>query len=135
MPERHATTPAEIDANVDHLVDYLSAHPHLALLIQRATLDGSKTLRRLLNALLPLSTRGRLTLAGLEEVWEPDQVPHLAAGLYLLTFGYFANAGLLENVVGKDPLGPAAMVRQRRFLKAAISRLYGVDAPRRKGDP
>ena len=58
MPERHAETPAEIDANVDHLVDYLSEHPHLALLIQRATLDGSRTLRRLLNGLLrPLNAR------------------------------------------------------------------------------
>lgn len=130
MPERHGGTPAEIDANVDHLVDYLSEHPHLALLIQRATLDGSRTLRRLLNGLLrPLYTEGRRTLAGLEDVWEPDEVPHLAAGLYLLTFGYFANAGLLENVVGKDPLGPAAIARQRRFLKTAISRLFGIEPP------
>jgi AcrR family transcriptional regulator len=133
MPERHAETAAEIDANVDHLLDYLSEHPHLALLIQRATLDGSRTLRRLLNGLLqPLNTAGWRSLAGLEDVWEADEVPHLAAGLYLLTFGYFANAGLLENVVGKDPLGPAAMARQRRFLKTAISRLFAVEPPQRK---
>jgi AcrR family transcriptional regulator len=133
MPERHATTAAEIDANVDHLIDYLSAHPHLALLIQRATLDGSRTLRRLLNGLLrPLSTDARRSLAGLEDVWEPDEVPHLAAGLYLMTFGYFANAGLLENVVGKDPLGPTAIARQRRFLKTALSRLFGVGPPERR---
>jgi len=132
MPERHAGTPDEIDANVDHLVDYLSEHPHLALLIQRATLDGSRPLRKLLNGLLrPLYTEGRRSLAGLQDVWETDEVPHLAAGLYLLTFGYFANAGLLENVVGKDPLGPVAIARQRRFLKTAISRLFAVESPRR----
>jgi AcrR family transcriptional regulator len=130
MPERQATSRSEIDSNVDHLVDYLSAHPHLALLIQRATLDGSKTLRRLLNGLLqPLAPQGALQLAGLGDVWEADEVPHLAAALYLMTFGYFANAGLLENVVGKDPLGPVALARQRRFVKAAISRLYGVEPP------
>ena len=130
MPERHAETPAEVDSNVDQLVDYLSEHPHLALLIQRATLDGSRTLRRLLNGLLrPLLAEGRRPIAGLDGVWEADEVPHLAAGLYLLTFGYFANAGLLENVVGKDPLGPAAMARQRRFLKTAIRRLFAVEPP------
>jgi len=128
MPERHARTPDEINGNVDHLVDYLSGHPHLALLIQRATLDGSRTLRKLLNGLLrPLQAEGRRSLAGLEDVWEADEVPHLAAGLYLLTFGYFANAGLLENVVGKDPLGPVAIARQRRFLKRAMSRLFTVE--------
>ena len=133
MPERHAETPAEVDANVDHLVDYLSEHPHLAVLIQRATLDGSRTLRRLLNGVLqPLNAPGLRSLAGLQDVWEADEVPHLAAGLYLLTFGYFANAGLLENVVGKDPLGPAAMERQRRFLKTAISRLFGVEPPHKE---
>jgi AcrR family transcriptional regulator len=133
MPERHASTPAEIDANVDHLIDYLSEHPHLALLIQRATLDGSRTLRRLLNGLLrPLYTEGQRSLAGLAAVWEAEEVPHLAAGLYLMTFGYFANAGLLENLIGKDPLGPAAIARQRRFLKTAISRLFGVEPPARR---
>jgi AcrR family transcriptional regulator len=135
MPERHARTPEEIDANVDHLVDYLSGHPHLALLIQRATLDGSRTLRKLLNGLLrPLQAEGRRSLAGLEDVWEADEVPHLAAGLYLLTFGYFANAGLLENVVGKDPLGPVAIARQRRFLKTAMSRLFAME-PASEGGP
>jgi AcrR family transcriptional regulator len=134
MPQRRAETPAEIDANVDHLIDYLSEHPHLALLIQRATLDGSRTLRRLLNGLLqPLYSEGWRSLAGLEDVWEADEVPHLA-GLYLLTFGYFANAGLLENVVGKDPLGPGAIARQRRFLKTAISRLLAVESPRRNDE-
>ena len=128
MPERRAETPAEIDTNVDHLIDYLSEHPHLALLIQRATLDGSRTLRRLLNGLLkPLIAEGRRPITGLDGAWQADEVPHLAAGLYLLTFGYFANAGLLENVVGKDPLGAGAMARQRRFLKTAISRLFGVE--------
>jgi len=130
MPERHGGTPAEIDANVDQLIDYLSEHPHLAQLIQRASLDGSRSLQRLLNGLVrPLSSQGRRALMGLDEVWNADEVPHLAAGLYLLTFGYFANAELLKNVVGKDPLGALAIERQRRFLKTAISRLFAVEPP------
>jgi TetR/AcrR family transcriptional regulator len=127
MPERHGSTSAEIDANVDRLMDYLSAHTHLAQLMQRAALDGSPTLHRLLNGLVrPLYTGGRRALSGLDGTWKDDEVPHLAAALYLMTFGYFANAALLENVVGKDPLGPRAIERQRRFLKTAIARLFGV---------
>jgi hypothetical protein len=52
-------------------------------------------------------------------------MPHLAAGLYHLIFGYFANAALLEAVVMENPLSVEAVERQRRFLKAAVSRLLG----------
>jgi AcrR family transcriptional regulator len=135
VPERHGSTSEEIDAHVDRLMDYLSAHTHLAQLIQRAALDGSPTLQRLLNGLVrPLYTGGRRALSGLDGIWKQDEVPHLAAALYLMTFGYFANASLLQNVVGKDPLGPRAIERQRRFLKAAIALLFGVAAAA-KGTP
>ena len=130
MPERYGGTAAEIDTNVDELIDYLSEHSHLAQLIQRAALDGSRTLQRVLSGLVrPPYSRERQALAGLAEVWDADEVPHLAAGLYLMTFGYFANADLLKHVVGKDPLGSEAMARQRRFLKTAIARLFGVETP------
>jgi len=133
MPDRHGSTTAEIDANVDRLIDHLSEHPHLAPLIQRAALDVNRTLQRLLNGLVkPLYTEGRRALSGLDGIWKDDEVPHLAAGLYLMTFGYFANAGLLENVVGRDPLGPRAIQRQRRFLKTAIARLFGLEPPGRQ---
>jgi AcrR family transcriptional regulator len=133
MPESRGGTAAEIDANVDHLIDYLSERAHLALLIQRAALDGSRTLQRVLSGLVrPLYSRERQALSGLNGVWDDDEVPHLAAGLYLLTFGYFANAELLKNVVGKDPLGPTAVARQRRFLKTAIARLFGIEPPQRR---
>jgi len=135
MPERHGGTAAEIDANVDRLLDHLHQHPHLAPLIQRASLDGSPSLHRLLNGLVrPVYSQGRRALMGLEDVWNRDEVPHLAAGLYLLTFGYFANAELLKNVVGKHPLGDEAMDRQRRFLKNAISRLFGIEPPSQRRD-
>jgi TetR/AcrR family transcriptional regulator len=134
MPERQGSTSAEIDANVDRLIDYLSAHPHLAQLIQRAALDGSPTLQRLLNRLVrPLYNGGRRALSGLDGVWQDDEVPHLAAALYLMTFGYFANASLLQNVVGKDPLGARAVERQRRFLKTAIARLFGIPLEAHRG--
>jgi AcrR family transcriptional regulator len=135
MPEHHGGTAAEIDANVDQLVDYLAAHPHLAELMQRASMDGSRTLQRVLGGLVrPVYTRERGALASLVEVWDAEEAPHLAAGLYLLTFGYFANAALLRNVVGREPLGAESVARQRRFLKTAIARLFGVEPPSQRRD-
>ncbi|HEV8573586.1 MAG TPA: helix-turn-helix domain-containing protein [Dehalococcoidia bacterium] len=130
LPERRSGTAAEIDVNIDRLIDYLAEHPHMAQLIQRAALDGSRHIQRAVNGVLrPLYTHGRRAMTGLEEVWDADEVPHLAAGLYLLIFGYFANADLLKSLVGQDPLGVESVERQRRFLKTAIARLFGVDPP------
>jgi hypothetical protein len=51
----------------------------------------------------------------------------LAAGLYHLIFGYFANASLLEAVMREDPRTREMVARQRRFLTIAITRLLGTD--------
>lgn len=119
---------ADIGANIDRLLDYLAAHPHLARLIQRAALDDSEHLESAVTRLLrPIYSRGRRALAGADRVWAPEEVPHLAAGLYHLIFGYFANAALLQAVVMDDPLSPEAVERQRRFLKTAVARLLGAD--------
>jgi TetR/AcrR family transcriptional regulator len=126
---------ANVDGNIDRLLDYLAAHPHLARLIQRAALDDSAHLETAVTRLLrPIYSRGRRALAGADGLWQPDEVPHLAAGLYHLIFGYFANARLLQAVVMDDPLGPEAVERQRRFLKAAVALLLGAETGQ-KGRP
>ncbi len=113
---------------LDRIVDYLAAHPHLPRLIQRAALDDSKYLRAILQrAVRPLYTQGIRVLAAARQHWEPAEMPHLAAGLYHLIFGYFADATLLEAVLPENPRNPAAVARQRRFLKTAVSRLLGDD--------
>jgi AcrR family transcriptional regulator len=123
-------TATSVGPNIDRMLDYLSKHPHLAQLIQRAALDDSKHLKKAMNSLMrPIYSQGRRALAGVDQVWAPDEIPHLAAGLYLLIFGYFANADLLRTVVGDDPLSPAAVERQRRFLKVAVTRLMGLEPP------
>jgi len=124
-----------VERTVDRLLDYLAAHPHLPRLIQRAGLDDSRSLRTAVRTLLrPLYTHGLRLLQGAVGPWEPADLPHLATGLYHLLFGYFANAALLEVIVDEDPRSPAAVARQRRFLKAAVTQLLGV-APgaRRRG--
>lgn len=128
MPEGGTGTAEELGANLDRLLDYLAEHPRLAQLIQRAALDDSEYLQTAVTRLLrPLYKEGRRALAGSgDRLWEADEVPHLAAGLYQLIFGYFASAALLQAVVGDDPLSPAALTRQRRFLKSAVARLLGI---------
>jgi len=109
---------------VDEIFDYFVEHPHLPRLIQRAALDDSRYLKSTLSRLLrPLYERGLGVLAKDAEGWDPTELPHLGAGLYLLIFGYFANVKLLGLVVDEDPLGPRALEHQRRFLKTAVARL------------
>lgn len=120
------------DVALDRVVDYLAEHPHLPRLIQRAGLDDNKHLRNSVTKLLqPLYTHGLRVLAGTGEHWTESEMPHLAAGLYHLIFGYFANATLLEAVLPENPRSAAAVARQRRFLKTAVARLLGAESSER----
>jgi len=126
---------ADVERNVDRLLDYLATHPHLPRLIQRAGLDDSRAVWTAVRTILrPLYTEALRLLRGASGPWEPADLPQLATGLYHLIFGYFANAALLEAIVDEDPRSPAAVARQRRFLKAAITQLLGVvPGARRRG--
>jgi AcrR family transcriptional regulator len=115
-----------VEPVLDHILDYLEQHPHLPRLIQRAGLDDSRYLRSTLSRLLrPLYSQGLRVLETFGP-WDAAELPHLAAGLYHLIFGYFADAALLEVVVQHDPRSPAAVARQRRFLRAAVAQLLGI---------
>lgn len=116
----------EPDTFLDRMLDHLAANPHLPRLIQRAGLDDSKYLRTVLIRLLrPFYTEGMNVLASAAAPWGPEELPHLAAGLYHLIFGYFANVTLLEVVLPDDPRSATAVARQRRFLKTALALLLG----------
>lgn len=117
------------DPFLEALLDYLAEHPHLPRLIQRAGLDDSRYLRNAVKRFLrPLYTQGLHALESAGGAWDPAELPHVAVGLYHLIFGYFADAGLLEAVLDEDPRSPAAVARQRRFLKSAMARLLGAPA-------
>jgi TetR/AcrR family transcriptional regulator len=122
-----ALEPEILDGFLDRVLDYLEAHPHLPRLVQRAGLDDSRYLRSAVGRLLqPLYAQGIRVLGGASGPWEHAQLPQLAAGLYHLIFGYFANAALLQWVVQGDPLSPEAVAHQRRFIKTAVAQLLGV---------
>lgn len=126
------------DVTIDRIFDYLAQHPYLPRLIQRAGLDDSRFLRSTVTRLVrPLWTQAQAILQPDHGVWEADEMPHLAGTLYLMIFGYFANASLLEIIVPDGPLTPAALERQRRFIRRAVVRLLSPDespkpAPRRR---
>ncbi|MCW5891981.1 MAG: TetR/AcrR family transcriptional regulator [bacterium] len=115
---------------VDRLVVYLADHPHLPRLIQRAALEDRRYLPSVIPRLLrPLYQQGLRALAETRTPWAPADMPHLASALYLLIFGYFASAALFEAVTQQDPRSPAAVMRQRRFVKSALGRLFAGPAP------
>jgi AcrR family transcriptional regulator len=116
---------------IDRMVVYLAEHPHVPRLIQRAGLEDRRYLPSAVPRLLrPLFQQGIQALnessgAG----WPAAELPHLGMALYLMIFGYFANAALFESVTQRDPRSPAAVQRQRRFLRAAIGRLLDAQRP------
>jgi TetR/AcrR family transcriptional regulator len=117
---------AHITTGIDAVVDVLAAHPHLARLIQRAGLEDDAEVRDTVSRLLrPLFDAGVRVLEDARGPWERAELEHVAAGLYNLIFGYFANQELLAAVMRNDPATPAMVARQRRFLGVAIARLLG----------
>ncbi len=114
---------------LDRVLDYLVEHPHLARLIQRAGLDDSSFVQGVVRPIVePLYLLGVQTLRQTGGPWDEADVPHVVAGLYHLIFGYFADAPLLEAVLNEDLRAPAAVARQRRFLRTAVSQLLGTQS-------
>lgn len=119
-------------AELDLVLDYLIEHPHLPRLIQRAGIEDDRRLRAIARRILePLYTQGLGVIGARGGPWEAEDLPHVAAGLYHLIFGYFASAPLLEAVARTDTRSPQAVARQRRFVKTAVARLLGLRVTRR----
>ncbi len=120
------TGPDVLDAAVDRLLDYLAEHPNLPRLIQRG-LDDSRYLRNAIPKLLiPLSARSMSWLLETSGPWTAEDLGYIVVGFYHLIVGYFANTALVEMALQADPSSPAAVARQRRFLKLAFARILGV---------
>jgi AcrR family transcriptional regulator len=111
-------------ALADELIGHLAGHPYLPRLIQRLGIDERRYLPRAIPDLLrPLYEQGRALLADADTGWAANELPHLSLALYLLIFGWFANAPLVESVLAIDPADPAAVRRQRAFVREAVTRL------------
>jgi len=116
-------------AYLDRVLDFLTAHSHMAVLMQRVSLDDSEAARAIVARVLqPLFDQGLLLLGAGRGGWAEEDLPHVAAGLYHLIFGYFADAALLRTVMRDDPMDAVVVRRQRRFVHAAIARLLNEPA-------
>lgn len=115
-----------VDAGIDRVLDHLAEHPNLPRLIQRG-LDDSRYLRNAIPKLLiPLSAQSMSWLLETGGPWKAEDLGYLVVGFYHLIVGYFANTALVEMALQADPLSPAAVARQRRFLKLAFAGILGV---------
>jgi AcrR family transcriptional regulator len=120
----------QMRATIDKLTSHLATHPHLARLLQRALLDQSDNVQKLMSHwLTPLYVEGIAVIretAG-EAGWDADELPHLTLALFGIVFAYFTNASALQSFVaaGEDPMSPQALAVQRRVIEKAIYRLLG----------
>jgi AcrR family transcriptional regulator len=142
--EQHQTVDRESVARVvDTLVAHLAQHPQLPKLLQRAMLAESNGVQELFARWLSPLYRGGFRVVGElapESGWEPDEVPHVAIGLFALIMAYFVNAEAMARLVGwrADVMSPKQLAAQRRFLERAILRMLspriGQRTRRRRSD-
>jgi len=126
-----------MERTIDALVSHLAQHPHLARLLQRALLEEGGTVQSIIARWFdPLYRQGFAVIreAADEAGWERTELPHVALGLFGMVFAYFTYLKTLEAVAPDgNPLAPATLRVQRRFLKKAIFRLLGPhDVPRKR---
>lgn len=120
----------QMRATNEKMVAHLAAHPHLARLLQRAMLEESGSVQKLfVRWVTPLYREGVNVIretAGIAG-WEPEEVPHLALGMFGLLFAYFTNGAVLQMFIGRgeDPMSARALAIQKRFQQKAIYRLLG----------
>lgn len=121
---RAATTDETGPAFGDRIIDALMAHlertPLLPRLVQHEAVRGGEHLATLARRWIrPLFDQGLTALkrSPATRRWADDELPLLIAAYLHVVFGHFAMAPLLAEVLDEDPLSPASVARQTRFLR------------------
>lgn len=108
------------DEIIGAIVQHLGQHPRLPRLIQHEALTGGTQLSRLARAWIrPLMAVGIAEMKRRpESPWEPEEFPLVIAAWAQLVFGHFTLGSLLlDETLDEDPLSPAGLERQIRFLR------------------
>jgi|SRR5688572_2015185 TetR/AcrR family transcriptional regulator len=113
---------------VSVLVRHMADHPHLARLLERALLEETGSVQALIARWLAPLYRGAAAVVDKlapESGWEPDEVPHVAIGLFGLVLSYFIYAEPLRRLAAwsGDAMSPRELAAQGRFLERAILRM------------
>ena len=111
---------------VVRIMELLTRHHHLPLLVQQEALAGGQRLSPMLREWIgpafahahemvekhPAATR-----------WPAEQIPHLVLAVYHAMLGYFATAPLYSALTGEDLLSNRALENQTAFLRELVEAL------------
>jgi AcrR family transcriptional regulator len=112
---------------IEQIMRHLASHPNLPRLIQMQALAGGERLLKLRDTLYrPLFRKALRLMPSGDEAggWTPEQVRLLIIGINNMLIGYFTMASIHGEVLGKDPLSPAAIREQADFLIAVTRKLW-----------
>jgi AcrR family transcriptional regulator len=113
------------------IMEHLASRPHLPRLVQHEAISGGAYLSRLAREWIrPLIEQGVAAMKREGDPrWDEGEAPLLIAAWLHLIFGHFALAPLLAEVFDEDPLAPAALARQTRFLRKLARAIQGGPGP------
>ena len=132
-PAKKAARPREqFFTYVSRYFDFLASHPNYPRLVQRQAMEAgrgfdwlAKEFFRPLHLELARIVREAIDLGEFRSV-DPDQIAHMALQM---TTGYFAAAGILSRVKGKNLLAPEAVAARKKammdFLEHALESRSG----------
>jgi TetR/AcrR family transcriptional regulator len=126
-----APTPDTTESVIAEVMAYLAQHPHLPRLIQHEVVSGSEHLRALARDWVAPLLDSAAVQVGRDprSPWEPHEQPLAIAAWMQLVLGHFSLAPLLRGALPEDPLSPAGIARQTRFLQKLSRLLLRADAP------
>jgi AcrR family transcriptional regulator len=112
---------------VERVMALLARHPNLPRLVVHEALAGGQHLTPLLRRFVgPVLTRAEEAVQGTPaaERWGRERVPLLVLAVYHMVVGHFAIAPFYRELSGEDPLEPAALAQQTRFLADVVDALF-----------
>jgi AcrR family transcriptional regulator len=116
-----------LDATLGRAMEHLARHPNVARLIYHEALTGAAHLVPLTRTWIqPIFARALGEMK--REVgspWLAEEHRRVVAMWVQLVAGYFAIAPLVGELLGEDPLAPATVDRQTRFLRKLARLLSG----------
>jgi len=118
LPSRDHT-PRDFEEMIGAIMAQLSSRPHLPRLIQFEVITGGPYLAKLArNWFRPILEQGIAELdRDRDNGWSKDEYDLVMSAWLNMVFGHFAMAPMMQEVYGDDPLSPANLDRQTRFLR------------------
>ncbi|MEM9174841.1 MAG: helix-turn-helix domain-containing protein [Myxococcota bacterium] len=109
---------AASERTLDAIMDHLAHHPNIAKLIQHESLTGGPSLSHIVHGWIgPIVESGMGAMSLRRSLWNEDEQPMAVAAWIHVILGHFAMAPLFRELFGADPLAPAQIELQKRFLR------------------